>query len=62
MIPLIADMAGPYEQTTRLKILQRKVSWARVPEIVLQNDPVLFRPKSEKMAGNSIVTFNVVTS
>ena len=45
-----------------VEILQRKVSWARVPEIVLQNDPVLFRPKSKKMAGNSIVTFNVVTS
>ena len=61
MIPLMADTAGPYEQTTRLK-LQRGVSWARVPKIVLQNDPALFRPKSKKMTRNSMVTFNVVTS
>ena len=45
-----------------VEILQREVSWARVPEIVLQNDPALFRPKSKKMTGNSIITFNVVTS
>ena len=43
-------------------ILQREVSRARVPEIVLQNNPALFRPKSKKMTGNSIITFNVVTS
>ena len=45
-----------------VEILLRDVSWARVPEIVLQNDPALFRPKSKKMTGNFIVTFNVVTS
>ena len=45
-----------------VEILQREVSWARVPEIVLQNDSALFRPKSKKMKGNSIVTFDVVTS
>ena len=45
-----------------VEILKREVSWARVPEIVLQNDPALFRPKSKKMTGNSIITFNVVTS
>ena len=39
-----------------VEILQREVSWARVPEIVLQNDPALFRPKSKKMTGNSITT------
>ena len=44
-----------------VEILQQEVLWARVPEIVLQNDRVLFRAKS-KMTGNSIITFNVVTS
>ena len=43
-------------------ILQREVSWTRVREIVLQNDPALFRPKSKKMTGNSTTTFNVVNS
>ena len=41
-----------------VEILQREVSWARVPEIVLQNDPALFRPKSKKMTGNSMITVN----
>ena len=41
-------------------ILQREVSWARVPEVVLQDDHALFRPKRGKMTGNSIV--NMVTS
>ena len=45
-----------------VEILQREVSWARVPEIVLQNDRALFRPKSKKMTGNPMITFNVVTS
>ena len=45
-----------------VEILQREVSWTRVREIVLQNDPALFRPKSKKMTGNSTATFNVVTS
>ena len=45
-----------------VEILQLEVSWARVREIVLQNDPALFRPKSKKMTGNSTSTFNVVTS
>ena len=44
-----------------VEVLQREVSWARVPEIVLQNDRALFRPKSKNMTGNSIITFNVVT-
>ena len=44
------------------EILQREVSWARVREIVLQNDPALFRPKSKKMTENFTSTFNVVTS
>ena len=45
-----------------VEILQLEVSWARVPEIVLQNDRALFRPKSKKMTGNPTITFNVVTS
>ena len=45
-----------------VEILQLEVSWARVREIVLQNDPALFRPKSKKMTGNSTTTFNVVNS
>ena len=45
-----------------VEILQREVSWARVREIFLQNDPALFRPKSKKTTGNSTTTFNVVTS
>ena len=45
-----------------VEILQREVSWARVREIVLQNDPAFFRQKSKKMTGNSTITFNQVTS
>ena len=30
-----------------VEILQREVSGARVPEIVLQNDPALFQPNSK---------------
>ena len=39
------------------EILQREVSWARVPEIVRQNDRALFRPKSKEITGNSMITF-----
>ena len=55
---MIPFMAGPYEQTTCLKYYSgRQVSWARVPEIGRQNNRALFRPKSKKMTGNSMITF-----